>query len=99
MKKKMKIKIQLESGQRNHDDQFKLDIYLRITQLQLEYDDSVSAEGSLRDRIFRFFEIFFETENCLDYKLRFISIFWWLKKPIKVALHPLSSRQQIPSHV
>jgi len=44
---KMLSSIQLESGQRNHDDQFKLDIYLRITQLQLEYDDSVSAEGSL----------------------------------------------------
>ena len=39
--------IQLESGQRNHDDKFKLDIYLRITQLQLEYDDSVAAEASL----------------------------------------------------
>ena len=30
----------MESGQRNHDDNFKLSIYLKITQLQLEVDDS-----------------------------------------------------------
>ena len=30
----------MESGQRNHDDNFKLQIYLKITQLQLEVDDS-----------------------------------------------------------
>ena len=30
----------MESGQRNHDDNFKLSIYLKITQLQLAVDDS-----------------------------------------------------------
>ena len=37
----------MESGQRNHSEDFKLDIYLKITQLQLEYGDSVAAESSL----------------------------------------------------
>ena len=32
--------IPLDSGQRNYDDDFKLDIYLKITQLQLEAEDS-----------------------------------------------------------
>jgi len=44
---KMLLSIPMESGQRNHDDNFKLQIYLKITQLQLEVDDSVSAESSL----------------------------------------------------
>ena len=39
--------IPLDSGQRNYEDAFKLDIYLKITQLQLEADDSVAAESSL----------------------------------------------------
>ena len=34
------FEIPMESGQRNHDDNFKLQIYLKITQLQLEVDDS-----------------------------------------------------------
>ena len=34
------LEIPMESGQRNHDDNFKLQIYLKITQLQLEVDDS-----------------------------------------------------------
>ena len=41
----------MESGQRNHDDNFKLSIYLKITQLQLEVDDS----GNI---LFRYFNIF-----------------------------------------
>jgi COP9 signalosome complex subunit 4 len=44
---KILLSIPMESGQRNHDDNFKLQIYLKITQLQLEVDDSVSAESSL----------------------------------------------------
>ena len=39
--------IPMDSGQRTHSDEFKLDIYLKITQLQLQYDDSVAAESSL----------------------------------------------------
>lgn len=41
------LSIPMESGQRNHSEDFKLDIYLKITQLQLEYGDSVAAESSL----------------------------------------------------
>jgi len=39
--------IPLDSGQRNYDDDFKLNIYLDITQLQLEAEDPVAAESSL----------------------------------------------------
>ena len=44
---KMLNSIPLDSGQRNYEDDFKLDIYLKITQLQLEAEDSVAAENSL----------------------------------------------------
>ena len=40
------FKIPMESGQRNHDDNFKLQIYLKITQLQLEVDDSGNISQS-----------------------------------------------------
>jgi len=39
--------IPLDSGQRNYSEDFKLDIYLKITQLQLEAEDPVAAESSL----------------------------------------------------